>query len=155
MSKIVEGVMGIMDYAMGLGGANKASDIEQQRRINDEFNAKMRAFDFDQQKKLMFDAVMQGHPVPKPAPKPWDPNKEPAMQVSLSALRDLWAAKHGDQWTTVPQRKQGIAEDNYWHFAWKRLEAAGMFEIIMSSPFSDDVGLYNGPEMKYLRLKEF
>lgn len=52
----------------------------------------------------------------------FDPNNEPAYQMALSALCDLWAAKHGDKWVNATH------DDQFWIDAVERLGSAGKLE---------------------------
>lgn len=53
----------------------------------------------------------------------FDPNTKPVYQMALSALADLWRAKHGDQWIQIPERTE-----EFWVDAQDRLGSAGLLE---------------------------
>ena len=54
-------------------------------------------------------------------------NKDPAMKMGFTALRDLWAAKYGDDWIRVIEPGEDKA---FWDTAFKRLKAGNVFECV-------------------------
>lgn len=63
---------------------------------------------------------------------PVDVNAITSMVMPLSALIDLWQARHGDQWISddirIPDAKQ--SESLFWEYAFRRLRSAGLFEQV-------------------------
>jgi hypothetical protein len=62
------------------------------------------------------------------------PNNRPAYQISLTALKDAWRTKFGDQWvdigtgTLLPFVTGDIEDPAFWADAYFRLEHNGLFE---------------------------
>jgi hypothetical protein len=62
--------------------------------------------------------------------KPLNINDIPSMQMPLSALVDLWRAKHGDYWMDGSKPMPNDDEALFWSFALQRLRAANKMETV-------------------------
>lgn len=66
--------------------------------------------------------------VPYSAAALFDPNKEPAYQLDLVALKDLFRAKNGTGWVRIPP----VLDDEFWYRGISRLNNADMLERVDS-----------------------
>ena len=72
------------------------------------------------------------------------PNDFPALVMPLSALKALWAAKWGAEWT-VPSQWRATEDSDFWVKGFNRLQQNGGFEMF------DDGGV---AKTVWYRLKE-
>lgn len=61
------------------------------------------------------------------APGP-DPNDIASLKMPLSTLKDVWAAKWGDQWVT-PSTMVSTEDLPFWRNAFERLRQQELFEL--------------------------
>ncbi len=66
-----------------------------------------------------------------------DPNEEPAYQMDLTALKDLFRAMYGAKWVKRPD----YTDDAFWFYGFRRLDDADLMERVDYSWFRLREGL--------------
>lgn len=75
----------------------------------------------------LLNAVGIGEQPVRAAPEP-NPNDIASLKMPLSTLKDVWAAKWGDQWVT-PSTMVSTEDLPFWRNAFERLRQQELFEL--------------------------